>query len=348
MQAASDLIKFAAAVLAGISLWWGRPAAASPLELYIPDPKIGIEFTNEILAYLRTLAPHYGFELREGYVSAGDQRAELEQLFAAPERDQICPMLLSVRDVVAAQVAVERARKAQVPVIFIVLDPGKSVLDSYTGAWHVGTNRRLAGAIEAEIIKDFLDTHSTWDRNGNGVLDYVLLRGETEVGESALRSRVFKNTLTRLGIKAHILADRICDLNEELAAQQLEQYLGEAGTAEVEAVICNNDAQALGAVATLQQHGFNNPQQPGSFTIPVVGVDGTSRALECIASGSMLGTALQDPQQYAQVALQLLRKLIDGKDFDAVSQGVEFEGEAQLKLPFIRVEQNQAKLLLGQ
>lgn len=60
----------------------------------------------------------------------------------------------------------------------------------------------------------------------------------------------------------------------------------------IEAVLCNNDDMALGAIEALKAEGYNSGD--ASKYIPVVGVDATAPALEAMKEGSLLGTVLND------------------------------------------------------
>ena len=78
----------------------------------------------------------------------------------------------------------------------------------------------------------------------------------------------------------------------------------------IELVICNNDGMAEGAVASLQQAGYN---KPGAHTIPVFGVDATDAAKTLIKEGAMIGTVKQDANGMAVAIAQTVKAIADGK-----------------------------------
>ncbi|MBP5280378.1 MAG: substrate-binding domain-containing protein [Erysipelotrichaceae bacterium] len=88
------------------------------------------------------------------------------------------------------------------------------------------------------------------------------------------------------------------------------QY-NEANGNMVELVIANNDEMALGAIQSLQNHGYNNGE--GTTVIPVFGVDATDSARAAIDAGTMTGTVKQDAEGMAKVTALLAQNLLAGK-----------------------------------
>jgi methyl-galactoside transport system substrate-binding protein len=81
----------------------------------------------------------------------------------------------------------------------------------------------------------------------------------------------------------------------------------------IELVICNNDNMAEGAIAALNEYGYNTGVE-GSVTIPVFGVDATEYARQLIASGRMTGTIVQDAEKMAEIISHLAVNASQGKD----------------------------------
>jgi methyl-galactoside transport system substrate-binding protein len=78
----------------------------------------------------------------------------------------------------------------------------------------------------------------------------------------------------------------------------------------IELVICNNDGMAEGAIASLQQAGYN---KEGAHVVPVFGVDATEAAKNLIAEGAMIGTVKQDNVGMAAAICQTVKAIADGK-----------------------------------
>ena len=76
----------------------------------------------------------------------------------------------------------------------------------------------------------------------------------------------------------------------------------ERGGNMVELVIANNDEMALGAIAALNESGYN---KSGGRTIPVFGIDATDAAKAKIESGQMTGTVKQDSEGMAKTIVRI-------------------------------------------
>ena len=63
-------------------------------------------------------------------------------------------------------------------IIFFNRNVSDAVLASYDNAWFVGTSPRESGRYQAEILVSYLKAHPDYDKNKNGVLDLVMLKGE--------------------------------------------------------------------------------------------------------------------------------------------------------------------------
>ena len=76
-------------------------------------------------------------------------------------------------------------------------------------------------------------------------------------------------------------------------------------------IIANNDEMALGAIAALNEAGYN---KEGARTIPVFGIDATDAAKEKINIGAMTGTIKQDAEGMANTITTIARNFINGAD----------------------------------
>ena len=79
----------------------------------------------------------------------------------------------------------------------------------------------------------------------------------------------------------------------------------------VELVIANNDEMALGAIAALNEAGYN---KSGGKVIPVFGIDATASAKAKIKSGFMAGTVKQDSRGMAEAIVTISENFKSGKD----------------------------------
>ena len=110
-----------------------------------------------------------------------------------------------------------------------------------------------------------------------------------------------------------------------LAQTTMEAWLANHGD-KIEVVIANNDGMALGAIAALQNQGYNKGDE--SKFIPVVGVDAVDAAKDYIEKGYMTGSVLQDAEGMAKALYEIGMNLaqdksaIDGTSYEFDDTGV--------------------------
>lgn len=145
------------------------------------------------------------------------------------------------------------------------------------------------------------------DRNGDGVLQYVMLEGEPSHQDALLRTEYSIKTLTNAGVLVEKLASDTANWNQGQAAAKMSQWHQEFGS-QIEAVFANNDDMALGAIDVLLEAGVAPEEMP-----VIVGVDATVPALEAMAAGTLSGT-VQNAKEMPQVLMDLALSLYAGED----------------------------------
>ena len=99
--------------------------------------------------------------------------------------------------------------------------------------------------------KDF----SSIDKNGDGVLQYIMLEGEAGHNDSMIRSMSVIKEITDSGYVVEKLADEIANWNRDQAANKMASFIEDYGD-RIEVVLANNDDMALGAVDALKDSGI--------------------------------------------------------------------------------------------
>lgn len=214
----------------------------------------------------------------------------------------------------------------------------KALFDSYEKSVFIGTKFEEAGMMQGTMIGEYvLEHYDEIDLNGDGVISYVMFKGDEANQEAILRTKYgVENAdvvLTAAGKPALQYYDTaattkyLVDMNGtwsntasfEYMSTILAQY-NEANGNMVELVICNNDDMALGAINALTNVGYNTGVE-GDKVIPVFGVDATDAAKELIAAGRMTGTIKQDAVGMADAVATITANLIAGKDkFDGLNE----------------------------
>ena len=161
-------------------------------------------------------------------------------------------------------------------------------LDKY---YFVSSYADGSGIIQGEAAAEYWNEHPEADRNGNGVLDYVMLRGTPGFYDTIVRTKYSVEKIEEAGIKVNEVQAIDAEFNRA-KAQDLMQPVITASIDDIDFVIANNDDMALGAIEALKAAGYLDGT-PEKY-IPVLGVDATAVGVEAIKDGTMLVTSLNN------------------------------------------------------
>ncbi len=213
--------------------------------------------------------------------------------------------VIVTEDPATADIAIEKAMELNLPIIFFVQRPPVS-LRVYRGIWFVGADGSEAGEIQANMIHDYSKEIKNLDKNHNGILDAVILKGIKNNMESAARNTTMLSTLMKFGFLVNPLSENYDNWSEEKAKHDMRNQIKRYGVNNIELVIANDDDMALGAIAALQEVGYN---QPGNSekNIPVFGINGTKAARKAVEEGIMAGTVYSNVKNMAQSCLEILK-----------------------------------------
>ena len=242
------------------------------------------------------------------YITDGkeSQTTQNEQVDRFLERgyDVIC---VNIVDRTAAAVIIDKAQAAGVPVIFFNREPVEEDLRRWKHAYYVGLPAGDAGILQGELVLDAWRSHEeALDRNGDGVIQYVMLEGEPGHQDALLRTEYCISTLTGAGVATEKLASDAANWQRGQAAVQMRQWLREYG-ADIEVVFANNDDMALGVIDACTEAGLDKDTMPF-----IVGVDATPPALEALREGTLKGTVRNDAAGLAENIMHLAASLSAG------------------------------------
>lgn len=263
-------------------------------------------------------------------------------------------LVVNVVETGAAGIAediVSKAKEANIPLIFFNRSVDQAIVESYDKAIFVGTNYEDAGKMQGEMIgKYLLEKYDEFDLNKDGVISYVMFKGDEANQEAIARTKYgvenANAVLTAAGKPELKFYDEsntqgyLVDQNgtwsrtvaQDYMTTILSQYTVDNNNM-VELVIANNDEMAIGAVQALQQVGFNNGE--GTTNIPTFGVDATDDAKNLISQGFMAGTIKQDAvgmaDAIARITLNYLSGLEATKD---LNEAYVREGTWKIAIPY--------------
>ena len=219
--------------------------------------------------------------------------------------------------------------------------------------YYVGFDANQGAELQGTMIKEYIEANiDTIDRNGDGVIGYVLAIGDIGHNDSIARTRGVRSALgtaveadgavnsdpigTNTDGSATAVQDGTLDINgttytvRELASQEMKNSAGatwDAATAgnaigtwsssfgdQIDIVVSNNDGMGMSM--------FNAWSKDEG--VPTFGYDANADAVAAIAEGYG-GTISQHADVQAYLTLRVLRNALDGVDVDT---GIGTEDEA--------------------
>ena len=276
-------------------------------------------FINNIRQELEACAKEYeqetGTKVRLDIQDAkGSQYTQNDQAerFISLECDALC---INIVDRSAASDIIDRAMEADVPVVFFNREPVEEDMNRWDKLYYVGADAKESAVIQGTIVADAYDAdHSSLDLNGDGVVKYVLLEGESSHQDSLIRTEWSIQTLKDRGVPIEKLTGGIANWDRNQASALMEQWL-EKYPDEIELVISNNDEMALGALDAMERAGITRE-------IKLVGIDATPQGMEALEEGKLMGTVNQDLDSYADTIFEIARCLAQD---EPVEDWVELE-----------------------
>ena len=219
--------------------------------------------------------------------------------------------------------------------------------------YYVGFDANQGAELQGTMVKDYIESHiDEIDRNGDGVIGYVMAIGDIGHNDSIARTRGVRSALgtgveadgainsepigTNTDGSASAVKDGTLEINgktyavPELASQEMKNSAGatwDAATAgnaigtwassfgdQIDIVVSNNDGMGMSM--------FNSWSKDNG--VPTFGYDANSDAVAAIAEGYG-GTISQHADVQAYLTLRVLRNALDGVDIDT---GIGTEDEA--------------------
>ena len=240
----------------------------------------------------------------------------------AQQNDQVDVMLqkdskalaINLVDPQAAQTIIDKAKTKNIPVVFFNKQPSAEAMASYDKTWYVGTTPEESGDMQGKIVVDTWKANAAWDKNGDGVIQYALLKGEPGHPDAEARTSHVTLYITNNGLKVERLEPEQTAMWDTAKAKDIVDAWMQKHGNKIEYIFCNNDAMALGALQSVQALGYNlEGGDPAKF-IPIVGVDAIPEMINEIKKGTVAGSVLNDPVGQSQALVDLTLNAAAGKD----------------------------------
>jgi methyl-galactoside transport system substrate-binding protein len=298
-----------------------------PLKVGVMEYKSDDEYIKEVHKSLEQIQSEnpdkVQFLFFDGKNNQEVQNASIRMLL----QEGVDILLVNLVDINSAQTVISMIKEQNVPVILYNREPYTTdAIKSYSEAIFIGTDAREAGILQGNILVDlWKNNREAIDKNRDGRIQYIMLKGEPNSIETIERTRYSIGTINNAGISTDELASVFCGWSEDTAEYFMKTLYLSHGN-KIEAILSNNDAMAIGAIKALQTYGYNNGNL--EKTIPIVGVDAIPEARELIEKGYMTGTVLQDANEMAKalyicgINLVNHKSAIDGTSYKFDDTGV--------------------------
>ncbi|MGB9096847.1 galactose/glucose ABC transporter substrate-binding protein MglB [Erwinia sp.] len=228
-------------------------------------------------------------------------------------------LAINLVDPAAAAVVISKAKSNDIPIVFFNKEPTAKALASYDKAYYVGTDSKESGVKQGELIEKHWKSTPGWDLNKDGVIQFVLLKGEPGHPDAEARTKYVIDTLNKDGLKTQQLHLDTAMWDTAQAKDKMDAWLSGPNGNKIEVVIANNDAMAMGAVEALKAHNKSS--------VPVFGVDALPEALAMVKSGAMAGTVLNDAENQAKATFDMAKNLAAGKP---ATEGTNYKLEGKV------------------
>jgi len=235
-------------------------------------------------------------------------------------------------DRTAAGVIIDKAKTANIPVVFFNREPLPEDMQKWDKVYYVGAKAEESGTISGQLMVDYFKAHPEADKNHDGVMQYVMLKGEPGHQDAELRTKFSIQAVQDAGIKVEKLAEDTAMWDRVKGQEKMAAFLAAHGD-KIEAIFANNDDMALGAIEALKAKGYFK----GGKFIPVVGVDATAPALKALEEGTLLGTVLNDAVNQGKATFNIAHILAQGLTPDKSNTGYDIVDGKYVWVPYKKI-----------
>jgi methyl-galactoside transport system substrate-binding protein len=300
-------------------------------------PVIGVaifDYSNNYVTYIRnSITAVAGDKAEIQMVDAqNDQAKQVEQIDILLSRgvDVLC---VNAVDPKAASTIISKAKAANVPIIFFNRSPSADDMNSYDKCWYVGTTPEDSGRMQAEMAMDAFKKDSKFDKNGDGVLQYVILKGTLGHPDAEARTKAVQETFANAGFKAELLDVQPGDFKTQTAKDVTDVWMGKFGD-KIEMILSNNDAMLLGGIEAAKSEGYfsGDPKK----VMGAIGINALPEILPAIKDGTIIGSILSDAYSEGFYIYTMAYNVATGKD---VYEGVDIKPDAMkaIRVPYIPI-----------
>ena len=265
-------------------------AVAAPVKVGVSIANFDDTFLTYMMDGMKAYAKAHASEVELTFTDAKEDMAkQLDQVenFIVQKKDAIIVVPV---DTSATAPMTKNILGKNIKAVYVNRNPGNLP----DGAYYVGSEEIVAGRLQMEFLGEKLKG------KGNVAILMGKLDNEGALKRTAGNEEVQKNKFP--GIKILDKQTGLWQRNEGLA--KTEDWLNRFGK-DLNAILCNNDDMALGAVQALKDKKRTD--------IIVVGVDATPDALTSVSKGELAATVFQDAAGQGGGGVEVAMKAAKGE-----------------------------------
>ncbi len=221
---------------------------------------------------------------------------------------------------------VDKANQLGIPIIFINREPLRDDIFRHDAAYYIGADPKESAQLQAEMIIELFGGNETalnsFDKNGDNAIQTIILMGQQGHQDAEQRTKYVLKHLEDAGFDIDLLDIHIANFNRE-EAYEITLELADIYGDNIELIISNNDAMAVGAIDALLEMGIIKEDEDGKVVnhspenwLPVIGIDGLDIATNLIETGHIFGTVINDSETMAKAIVALADYLSNEKSLE--------------------------------
>jgi methyl-galactoside transport system substrate-binding protein len=262
-----------------------------------------------------------------------DQTKQTEQidLLLSKGVDVLC---VNAVDPKAAATIISKAKAASVPIVFFNRCPSAEDMNSYDKCWYVGTTPQDSGRMQAEMAMEAFKADPSFDKNKDGSLQYVILKGTLGHPDAEARTQAVQDTFKKAGFKSEVLDIQPGDFKTQTAKDLTDVWMGKFGD-KIEMILSNNDAMLLGGIESAKAEGYFG----GGKVMGAIGINALPEVLPMIKDGTIIGSIMSDAYSEGFNIYTMATNLATGKDvYDGIT--IAPDDMKAIRVPYVPINKD--------
>lgn len=258
----------------------------------------------------------YAQQLQEQLTDAGytckimdahnDQTKQNDQVASLLSKNVAALVVSPVMPSASATVA-QQAEKEETPLVFVSRIPEEKALSAGENICYVGSDLAQGAALQGSLVAQLPEKG---DINGDGVVSYVVLQGNPESADTAICTDGAVVAMEKAGVKSKEL-EKLCGQGTLAGGRTACMKLLSVYGKDIEVIICNNDAMALGAVEAIADGGRTVGKD-----IYLLAIGSSQAALEQLSAGKITSLVRENTDAQVKTTVEVTQRMLNSEPFE--------------------------------